>query len=341
MTGAALKGIAGRKLRTALTALAIVLGVAMVSGAYTLTDTMLNAADELSTASYGGTDAVVSAKQAFEQSQDSGFASPTIPASALERVRAVPEVGTAVGDVTDLSTKVIGRDGKPVGGGPWFGAGHDARQPGGSSLNPFDLTGGRWPAGPGEVVLDENTAKKEKYAIGSSVEIKSHGPKQRFEVVGTASFGGVDSLGTATIAIFDLPTAQRLFDKEGELDGVLVAAREGTSAEAVRAELKSALPEFRVQSAEDDDRFTLGGLKEFIGVLQKALLAFGGVSLFVGAFIIFNTLSITVAQRAREFAMLRTIGASRRQVLGSVLVEALVVGAIASVLGLFAGLGLA
>jgi len=341
MTKAALKGIAGRKLRTALTALAIVLGVAMVSGAYTLTDTMLHAADELSSASYGGTDAVVSAKQEFEQSQDSGFESPTIPATVLAQVREVPEVGAATGDVTDYSTKVIGRDGKPVGTGPYFGAGHDSKEPPGSQLNPFELTAGRYPTGPNEVVLDENTSKDERYPVGSTVEIKSHGPKQRFEVVGTASFGGVDSLGTATITIFDLPTAQKLFQKEGQLDGVLASAREGTSAEALRSELKSALPEYRVQSAEEDDRFTLDGLKEFIGILQKALLAFGGVAVFVGAFIIFNTLSITVAQRAREFAMLRTIGASRRQVLGSVLVEALVVGLVASVMGLFAGLGLA
>ena len=341
MTKAALKGIAGRKLRTALTALAIVLGVAMVSGAYTLTDTMLNAADELSSASYGGTDAVVSAKQEFEQSQDNNFEAPTIPASALAEVRRVPEVGTATGDVTDYSTKVIGKDGKPIGTGPYFGTAHDTGEASGSSLNPFDLTAGRWPKGANEVVLDESTADKEGYAVGSTVEIKSHGPKQRFEVVGTASFGGVDSLGTATISIFDLPTAQKLFDKENELDGVLVAAREGTSGEEVRSKLKTALPQYRVQSAEDDDRFTLDGLKDFIGILQKALLAFGGVAVFVGAFIIFNTLSITVAQRAREFAMLRTIGASRRQVLGSVLVEALVVGLVASVVGLFAGLGLA
>ena len=343
MTRASLKGIAGRKLRTALTALAIVLGVAMVSGAYTLTDTMLSAADELSGASYGGTDAVVNAKQEFEvdpNSEIGGVAAP-IPASVLQQVRAVPEVGVAVGDVTDLSTKVIGRDGKPVGTGPYFGAGHDAQAPGGDRLNPFQLTGGRWPDGPDEVVLDRGTAESEKYAIGSTVTIKSHGPQQRFKLVGVANFGGVESLGTATIAIFDLPRAQELFDKRGEFDGILVGAREGTSAEAVRDALAKALPEYRVQTAEEDDRFTLEGLKEFIGILQKALLAFGGVAVFVGAFIIFNTLSITVAQRAREFGMLRTIGASRRQVLASVLIEALAVGFVASVIGLFAGLGLA
>ena len=136
MTKVAIKGIAGRKLRTALTALAIVLGVAMVSGAYTLTDTMRGAADDLSQASYSGTDAVVGAKQAFETEGEDGFEAPTVPASVLQQVRDVPEVGVAVGDVTDDTTKIIGRDGKPIGQGPYFGAGID-RTPGAGRLSPF------------------------------------------------------------------------------------------------------------------------------------------------------------------------------------------------------------
>ena len=340
MTRVALKGLVARPVRTLLTTLAIVLGVAMVSGAYTLTDTMSNAANELSQASYSGTDAVVSAKQAFDQGGDSGFESPTIPASVLQQVRDVPEVGVAVGDVTDDATKIIGRDGKPVGQGPYFGAGHDAT-PGAGRLSPFQLKDGRWPTGPDEVAISAATAEDEGYRIGGSIEIASHGPKRRFTLVGLASFGEVESLGTATFAIFDLRRAQELFGKVGQYDAILVAADGGTSAETVRGAVAGALPQFRVQTAEADDRFTLDGLKDFIGILQKALLAFGGVAVFVGAFIIFNTLSITVAQRAREFGMLRTIGASRRQVLASVLTEALAIGTVASVIGLFAGLGLA
>ena len=341
MTRVALKGILGRKLRTFLTALAIVLGVAMVSGAYTLTDTMRTAADELSEASYGGTDAVVAAKQKFELDQDTGTETPTIPASALAQVRAVPGVEAAVGDVTDDTTKIIGRDGKTVGQGPYFGAGYDASASGSGRVSPFRLSEGRWPRGRDEVVIAGATAEDEGWKIGSRIDIAARGPKQRFEVVGLASFGEVESIGTATFAIFDLPRAQELFDKTGRFDSILVAAEQGTSAEALRDRLGEALPTYQVQTAEDDDRFTLSGLKEFVGILQKALLAFGGIAIFVGAFIIFNTLSITVAQRAREFGTLRTIGASRRQVLASVLIEALAVGAVASALGLFAGLGLA
>jgi putative ABC transport system permease protein len=340
MTKAALKGIAGRKLRTALTALAIVLGVAMVSGAYTLTDTMRNAADDLSRASYGGTDAVVAAKQAFDQNVDSGFESPTVPAALLQQVRAVPDVGVAVGDVTDDATKIIGRDGRPVGQGPYFGSGYDPT-PGAGRLSPYRLEQGRWPSGRDEVVIATATARDEGYEVGSRIQIASHGPKQPFTVVGLANFGEVEAIGTATFAIFDLRRAQELFGKEGRYDAILVAGKPGVTAERVRDSLAEALPQHRVQTAEDDDRFTLDGLKEFIGILQKALLAFGGVAVFVGAFIIFNTLSITVAQRAREFGMLRTIGATRRQVLASVLVEALAIGAIASATGLFGGLGLA
>ena len=340
MTKVAIKGIAGRKLRTALTALAIVLGVAMVSGAYTLTDTMQGAADDLSQASYSGTDAVVAAKQAFDQNADAGFDAPTVPASVLQRVRDVPEVGVAVGDVTDDATRIIGRDGKPVGQGPYFGAGYDPA-PGGARLTPFQLKQGRWPNGPDEVVISTATAEDEGYRIGQPVEIATHGPKRTFTLVGLANFGEVEAIGTATFAVFDLRRAQELFGKSGRYDSILVAGERGTPAERVRDALAKALPEYRVQTAEDDDRFTLSGLEEFIGIIQKALLAFGGVAIFVGAFIIFNTLSITVAQRAREFGMLRTIGASRRQVLASVLTEALAIGTVASVIGLFAGLGLA
>ncbi|HEY4747028.1 MAG TPA: FtsX-like permease family protein, partial [Steroidobacteraceae bacterium] len=145
-----------------------------------------------------------------------------------------------------------------------------------------------------------------------------------------------------TFAVFDLQSAQQLFGESGRYDSILVAGKPGVSAAGVRAELAAAMPHSaQVQSAQAQDRFTLSGLKQFISIIEIALLLFGGVAVFVGAFTISNTLSITVAQRSRELAMLRTVGATRRQVLGSVVLEALVVGAVASLVGLFAGLGLA
>jgi putative ABC transport system permease protein len=342
MIRVALRGIAARRLRTVLTALAIVLGVAMISGAFVLSDTMRRGADSLSTASYRGTDAVVDAKTAFDVDADEDNATaPTVPASLLERVRAVPQVGTAVGDVTDLQTKIVGKDGKVSGDGPYFGEGIDPRVERAEDLMPFRLEQGRFASGGDEVVIDAGTAKREGYGIGDRVQVSARGPVRSFRVSGIATFGDVKSIGTATFAVFDLPTAQRLLHKGDAYDSILVAARGGVSKAEVRRAVAAMLPaSARVQSAEAQDRYTLDGLKRFIGWIKAFLLAFGGVAVLVGAFTIFNTLSITVAQRSRELVLLRTVGSSRRQVLRSVLLEALAVGTAASAVGVFAGLGL-
>ncbi|MEA2478927.1 MAG: putative transport system permease protein [Thermoleophilaceae bacterium] len=342
MIRVALKGIATRRLRVVLTALSIVLGVAMVSGAYTLTDTMRNAAHSLSSSAYNGTDAVVVAHQEFKTSQDDNVQAPTIPAATLDRVRSAPGVQTALGSITDQA-KIVGKNGKTTGGGPYFGAGVDGRRPAEAArLTPFRIETGRYATGPGEVVIDAGTASKEKYGIGKEIRIATRGPVRTFRVVGIATFGSVKSIGTATFAIFDLRTAQSLYAKQGRYDEVLVHAAPGTGAAALRTGLERRLgTAVDVQSAKAQDRFTLDGLNHFIGIIQKILIGFGLVSVFVGAFIIFNTLSITVAQRTRELGLLRSLGASRRQVLRSVVAEALAIGSVASALGLFAGLFLA
>ena len=157
----ALRSLAARPLRTALTALAVVLGVAMVSAAFTITDTMRGAADSLSRAAYDGTDAVVGARTAFAVDAGDWTAKrPTVDAALLDRVRAVPGVAVAAADITD-EAKVVGRDGNPIGDGPYFGVGLDARTPGADALTPFRLSGGRWAAGPGEVVIDTGMAADE------------------------------------------------------------------------------------------------------------------------------------------------------------------------------------
>ena len=342
MRSVALKGLIARPVRTILTTLAIVLGVAMISGALTLTDTMRGGADGLTKAAYDGTDAVVSAKTAFAVSSSDYVAKkPTVDAALLERVRSVPQVEAAVGDVND-EAKIIARDGKPAGDGPYFGVGFDSRTTAAKDTTPFRLADGRWATAPGEVVIDAGTAEKQKYAIGSTVKIAAHGTTKPYEVVGVANFGTVKSLGTATFAVFDLRAAQTLFGKAGRYDSILVVGKDGTPAagvrEAIGAELGSAA---QVQTAKAQDRFTLDGLKMFIGIITVVLIVFGFVAVLVGAFTIFNTLSITVAQRSREFGLLRMVGAARRQVLGSVLVEALVIGLLASLIGLAAGFGIA
>jgi len=341
MTRIALKSLAARRLRTALTALAIVLGVAMVSGAFTITDTMRGAADSLSSAAYDGTDAVVTARTAFAVDANDWTAKrPTVDGGLLEQVRSLPGVAVAAADITD-EAKIIKRDGKPAGDGPYFGVGFDATTPGAERLTPFRLDTGRWAAGPGEVVIDAASAEDQDYGVGSDIQVTARGEAHDFRVVGTAKFGSVKSMGVTTSAVFDLAAAQQLFGRGNEVDGILVAGREGVPAAELRTRLAEALPQAQVVSAAEQDRFTLEGLEQFISIIRIALLVFGGVAVLVGAFTIFNTLSITVAQRTRELGLLRMVGAARRQVLGSVLVEALAVGVLASVVGLVAGLGLA
>jgi len=338
----ALKGLAGRPVRTLLTTLAIVLGVAMVSGAFTLTDTMRGGADSLSSASYDGTDAVVSARTAFDiDAMDWGVQRPTVDPAVLDRVRAVPEVATAVGDVTD-EAKIVGRDGKPVGDGPYFGVGYDSRAEGADAVTPFRLDSGRWATGAGEVVLDAATAEDQGYAVGASVRVATGDRAAWYTVVGIARFGEVKSLGTATAAVFDVGVAQDVFGKDSAFDAILVSGRDGVPAADVRRAVQGAVGSAsQVETAAAHDRFGLDGLKQFISIIQVVLVVFGFVAILVGAFTIFNTLSITVAQRSRELGLLRMVGATRRQILGSVLLEALVIGVLASLIGLAAGFGVA
>ena len=344
MTGFALKSLAGRKFRTILTALAIVLGVAMISGTYVLTDTIDKAFKGIFADSYAGTDVVVSGKAADINVFGESPPTPPIEASLLDEIRELDGVELAMGGVYDeLNTKIIGDDGKALetNGAPSFGFGIDT-SPELSVFNPLNLLEGRWPAGDGEVVVDAGTADREDFVVGESIAISTLEPKQEFEVVGIAKYGNVESLGTATFAIFDVSTAQGLFDREGEFDAISVAGADGTTVEQLISTIQPVLPaDAQVRSgaaeaAEDQDE-----IGEITSFFRYFLLAFAGIALFVGSFVIFNTLSITVAQRTREFATLRTLGASRRQILRSVLLEAFVIGFLASVIGLFLGLLLA
>ena len=312
MIRVALKGLAARPVRTALTTLAIVIGVAFVCAAYTMTDTMSGAADSLTHAAYDGTDAVVVAKTAFRGSQtaDIRAQAPTVPAGTLERVRNADGVTLAVGDITD-SAQIIGSDGKPVGSGPYFGVGFDAHTPGAERLTPFRLHAGQWAAGPGEVVIDRATAESQGYALGEKIRVAARGDAQQFTVTGIANFAGVKSLGKASAAVFDLEAARSLFAKDG-YDRILVGGRRADLADA-------AGPGTEVRSAQADDRFAFDSLETFVGILRTVLLAFAGVAVLVGSFTIFNSLSITVAQRTKEFGLLRMVGATRRQVRGAVL----------------------
>jgi putative ABC transport system permease protein len=342
--GVALRGLAGRKLRASLTAFAIVLGVAMMSGTYVLTDTIDKAFSNIFDESYAGTDVVVSGKGADISFQGDTSEDPPVSADILADVQALPDVEVATGGIiNETDTKIIGKDGKAVEtqGAPSFGFGIDS-SPELSRFNPLNLLSGRWPQGSDEVVIDAGTAEREGYEVGDTVEIATIQPKRPFELVGIARYGDVDSLGTATFAVFDVATAQQLLDRENQFDAVSVAGREGTTPQQLINEIRPILPDdAKVRSAAVEAEEDKDEISEFTSFIRYFLLAFAGIALFVGAFVIFNTFSITVAQRTREFATLRTIGASRRQVLVSVILEALTIGVIASLIGLFAGVGLA
>ena len=340
MTRFALRGLLSRKLRTALTALAIVLGVAMISGTYVLTDSIDQAFDRIFTDIRQGATAVISGRSAFDLSEGTGVSAPTFDESLLDEVLALPGVADAEGSVDSETTQLIGDDGKAVvyGGAPNLGF---AIADGESVFNPLTLVEGTWP-GPDEVVVDKETASKEDFEVGETIGVQAEGPVERLRVAGIVQFSSGLTIGGATLAGFDLPTAQRLMKKEGRLDEIAVAARPGVAdAELVR-QIEEILPEgAQVKTAGEQASDDAAETSEFITFLQGFLLAFGGIALFVGSFVIANSLSITIAQRTRELATLRMLGASRRQVLGSIVLEALVVGVVASVIGLFLGLLLA
>jgi putative ABC transport system permease protein len=342
MKRVALKGIFGRKLRTALTAFAVVLGVAMVTGSLVLTDTMSKAFDSIFASSYRETDVVVSGRSLVDWSEEGNA---LVSESLLRQVRALPEVEAAAGSILDLNSSanqahLIDRDGEIVtgNGNPTFGLGLDPSEP---RFNPLELTAGRFAQSPGEVVVDASSARKLGFSVGDEVKIAVGGPIKTFELVGIARYGDVDTIGSATMAIFHLDEAQRLLEKPG-YDVISVAGREGVSDDELLRSISALLPaNAQVRTAADQADADKKGISEFVSFIRYALLGFGGIALFVGAFVIFNTLSITVAQRTRELATLRTLGATPGQVLRSVVLEAFAVGLVASLAGIGAGVGLA
>jgi putative ABC transport system permease protein len=342
MLKVALKGILGRKLRAVLTALAIVLGVAMISGTFILTDTIKGAFNTIFTVSYKNADAVISGKTAFTNNGNgSPIQAPSLPASLLVKVKALSDVQAAQGSVTDDQTKLVGRNGKVINshGAPNLAFSVDPNSD--QRFNPLVLTSGRWARTSDEVVIDTGTAGKSHYALGDSIGIEAKGPVQQFHIVGIAKLPGV-AIGGATMAIFETSTLQQLLHRIGQYDLIRVQAKTGVPTTKLIGEIRPILPASaqvrNVAAQVKEDKKSINGFTTFI---QDFLLAFAGIALFVGSFVIANTLSITIAQRVREFATLRTLGATRRQILREVILEALVIGLLGSIVGLFLGLGLA
>ncbi|TDC83421.1 ABC transporter permease [Micromonospora sp. KC606] len=333
------KSLLARKVRLVLSGLAVVLGVMFVSGAFVLTDTLGRSFDQVFADAFEGVDVNVSAKPKVALGEMEGEpVSAPVPAATLERVRAVAGVAEATGVVAADGARMIGSNGKVVTsfGPPQLGE----NWVGESDL--VTLREGREPRADDEIVINAALAEAAKVKVGDRVGVLTLEPKKEFTLVGVFGYSGDrDSLGGANEIVFTTPVAQRLMLGEPDVfTNISVKAADGVGEEKLRDDIATALGDgYEVRTGEQMSADAAAGLKEGLSFFNKILLGFAAVALLVGTFLILNTFSIIVAQRTRELALMRAIGASGRQIIGSVVLEAVAVGLIASVLGLAAGIG--
>jgi len=335
------KTILAHRRRLAATAVAVILGVALIAGTLVLTDTISQTFGGLYNTVYQGTDAVVRAQAAFTGTQGSGAQRPLVNAGLVASLRTVPGVAADEGVIWGY-TRLIGKNGQALGkttnGPPTLGRNWSQV----AALNPFHLVAGHAPQAAGQVVIDAKSARDGHLAVGDTTTVLANGPPQRVQVVGIASFAGADSPEGASVVLFTTPVAQRLLAAPGKFGTIEFAARPGVSQAQLARNLRAALPAgleaVTGQQAASEDR---SSIVNAIGQLTTLILVFAITALLVGAFMIFNTFSITVAQRTRENGLLRALGATRRQVLSSVLAEAVTVGLLASAVGLGVGVAVA
>jgi putative ABC transport system permease protein len=333
MWNVTIKGLLAHKLRLGLTALAIVLGVTFISGTFVLTDTLHNTFSNLFGNIYAKVDFQV---RGVAQLGSGGSAVRNeLPESLLATVRGVPGVSAAEGQVTGYA-QYIGRNGKAIqtGGAPTLGVSFDPYP----QLSSLHLIAGGPPTTSAEVVMDAGTAQKYDFSVGQQVRILTAGPTQTFTISGIADFGTANNLAGATLAAFTLPTAQAIAQETGKLDDINVVTAPGADKPAVQQAIAKVLPPgVEVVTGQTVVTESTSSVNQALGFFSTALLVFAFISLFVGAFTIFNTFSIIVGQRTRELALLRIVGANRRQIFRSVLGEAALTGLVSSVIGL--GLG--
>ena len=333
-----LKMTLARKGRLLLTSLAIILGTSFLSGTTIFSDTINSTFDRLFTDVFRDVDAYVRSTD----SVDTGFGEQRAPSavSALDTILKVKGVSAAVGDMQSYA-RVIDKDGKPIGqdqGPPTFGG--IASE---SSAGLWSVEDGRLAVGPKEMMLDRETAEKGKFEIGDTVRVNALSGTREFLLVGIANYGDVSSPGGATFALFDQPTASEFLLKPGFVDAFLIKGDGTLSDEELAKAIDAALPsdaKLETLTGAEITEETTSQIKTVLGFFTAFLTAFSYIALGIGCFVIYNVFSITAAQRQRESALLRAIGASRRQVTISLLVEALIVGVLGSAIGFVAGIGL-
>ncbi|MFJ9347763.1 ABC transporter permease [Streptomyces sp. NPDC101237] len=332
----ALRNVLAHKARLLMTVLAVLLGVAFVSGTLVFTNTISDAYQNSSAKGFDGVDVAVRAKYQDSKGDQVGK-TPDLTQALLDRAAKVSGAASATGVVSGF-TAIADQHGKLIGsgwqsqGGNYWGA-RDSRYP---------LVSGHAPKGANEVLIDSKTAERAGYKVGDTVRISVNGPVLKPTVAGVFTTDDGNVAAGGSLALFDTATAQRLFGTEGAYDEIDVTAKSGTGQAALKAQLDRALPKKLVETTTGqklaDDQAE--AISSSMSGLRQGLLVFAGIALFVGTFIIANTFTMLVAQRTKELALLRAVGASRRQVTRSVLIEAFVVGAVAGVAGLLAGIGI-
>ena len=342
MFKAAWKSLLGRKLRLLMSTFAIVIGVAFVSGSLIFTDTLSRSFEAIFASSVG--DVIV--RPEGGTSDDGAPTTRTMPASLVDELADVEGAARADGNVTSFSVFVVDSDGKVVGGQGAPGLGFNWNDaPAANGLEGLSIAEGREPSGPDEVVLDEGTAERAGYQVGDTIHLVTSSADSavlRPELVGTATFADGGSTNGATLTIFDTETAQDLFVGGKDVFNDAWVTADGVSQEELVANVEGVLPAgYEAVTGDEAADEAASDLVEAISFISTFLLIFAGISLVVGSFLIVNTFSILVAQRSRELALLRAIGASRRQVTRSVLFEALVLGVVGSTVGLGLGVLLA
>ena len=336
----ALKGILGRKARLVLTSLAVILGTAFLSGTAVFSATLNRTFDNLFSDVFRNVDSYVRSTQVIEA--DFGAEErQRIPAELIAMIEAVPGVGDVQGDIQAFA-RIIGKDGQPLGsegaGPPTFGSvGEEFK----GAL--WTISEGKFPSNSTEVALDEASAKAGNYVVGDKVKVVAQAGSRNFTLVGIAGYGDVRSPGGATFALFDPATAQEFLAKPGFVDAILISGDGSVSdeelAQAINAVIPSSYKTETLTGAEitKETQDQIGSALSFFSIL---LSTFSYIALGVGSFVIYNVFSISAAQRQRENALLRAIGASKKQVTRALMIESVVVGLFGSTIGLFAGIGL-
>ena len=344
----ALKGILGRKARLVLTSLAVIIGTAFLAGTSVFSATLNSTFNNLFTDVFQNVDAYVRSSQVIEG--DFGIQErQRIPAELVDDVLTVPGVKAAVTDIQAFA-RIVGADGKPLGtdgnGPPTFGGVYTE-----SLVSLWKVVDGRAPNGPAEAVVDEASFEKGKLTVGKPVKVIGQAGSREFTLVGVVSYGDVRSPGGATFALFDQPTASEFLAKPGYVDNILIAGDGSLSDAALAQKVNASLvakiaadttstTKVETLTGEQITKETqdeIGSALSFFGIL---LSVFSFIALGVGCFVIYNVFSISAAQRQRENALLRAIGASRKQITRTMLIESFVVGIFGSLMGLVGGIGL-